>query len=231
MALILRDRIVGECVGYGRNVESEIRDNPNTKLTDDKLKELCQPLVNKIEKETDARIRSEIEEAEALAKDKEEEKEIENMCTERRANISESIIVQIKTTTGERTLKRKRYQVSHLERIDVTQKEDPDSVNVLKSIKVSAPELDIEDVDSGNILTYDTDDEDMDQYKKHIELDLESPYDEFVDADDRTVIELLEKHSSIGVLEILTNLYDMPITRVSLCNLRSWIDIVKIATL
>lgn len=92
MALIVRSELEQQCRIVGRNVETEVvtRISQNKeKMTNDEIDQVFKPLVDFVEKKTEEKVRQEIDEAEALAADKQQEIEKQNRIDRLFAGISE----------------------------------------------------------------------------------------------------------------------------------------------
>ena len=99
LALIVREKVVEECIEYGRNVEDYVRNN--NELTDSKLTKLCQPLVDKITTATEKRIQDEIDEEKARQKDCDTQNYIVDENAEKLAYMSNKTSLEYITEKGE----------------------------------------------------------------------------------------------------------------------------------
>lgn len=239
-ALIVPEPVVGACIKYGRTVENEIKKNPDSILSDDKLEELCTPLLNKIKDEMDDKIRSEIDEERAKKKDKEAEEEHDQQIQERRSNVEDTVIINIKSKNKIiKTIPRNKYLLSDIftkfDNSDNSKKRkrrnDPEEINTTCVKKLSKIKATVNTEDKSEVLEYDTDDEYWDDCKTKYQIELESPYEEFVNVDSRNMLELLDKHTTTpdGMINMLTNLRESRITNVCHLDYNCYIKLLNMS--
>ena len=192
------------------------------------MRELCQPLVDDITTETETKIRQEIDEVKALSRKRKEQYELDDAIANRQANISDSVLINIRSSdkSTERTIKRPRWKMPRM----LTNREDvgtSDSDPVIKRETVRPTAL--THLDDADVLDHSTDSEEWDSYKTQFNVDVVAPYNEFVGVGEESLLELLKIHAKNrkDVIIMLEKLRLYSITSVFDHDLLKWIQFAK----
>lgn len=221
MALIIREPVVEACIDYGRAIEHEIREYPETEITDDRLEELCEPLLKRIKTDTENKIRLELEEEQARQDDAAIELEHEENLLSRKSNVIDTVIINImKEGEIQKSMTKKQWQIENLLKRDRV----ADSIKHFKKRKATC---DAED--KSEVLEHSTDDEYWDDCKTHIDIELKPPFEEFIGMESLMVLELINKHANNvqEMLTMLTQLQRLAITKMYSFELDACIKLLQ----
>ena len=117
MALIVRDELMEQCVLTGRALESKIRTIPSDRpLTDEELEATFEPIVKYVEEHTETRIRRELDEQEAVLKEKLKANEHAEALATLKCELEDSVVINVNgkraTVAGDLAAKRVKRFIS-----------------------------------------------------------------------------------------------------------------------
>lgn len=146
MTLVLREELQLECRSTGKTVISEVL-NVGADITDNRLDELFEPLVDMVETKAREAIEEELDELRGQQEDRLDEERREEILSNKRANINDKHIVII---NGNRCLTENWNK-------------PPNNIKMEYG-------LDIDRVPESELLEYNSDDSYWDDYRDHYEL-------------------------------------------------------------
>lgn len=170
MSIIPREELQLECRQTGRNVVQEVLD-VGAEITDDRMDELFEPLVNTVEQRTYEAVQTELDELRGQLEDKKEEDARADLVSSRVSHITETKIIHSRSGVALDSESELDMYETHETRYTWNL---PRHTTEDILVQETAPEADVYDLDDEDVMDYSTDDEHWDDYKSHVRITFSS---------------------------------------------------------
>ncbi len=221
MEIVPRYKLQFECRSAGRQVEDTLlaKRPADGHLPDTELDEVFEPLVTYIEEKTEDVVRQEIDEQRGREEDKKRDTARERMFSEKRANISEKVVVTINEESTETVNK---------DIINMLRDLQANGSNIVKEVDYDS-EDDYSYPSDTDLLNYSTDDDYWDDCRSRAEVTIAAPFDRFIGKSQRDVTNYINDNnqSSGETVKFLETLLQLRLLRYDY-YLSGMLDIAKI---
>jgi hypothetical protein len=201
MTLALRDEFTRTCLSVGREVEKTVTEHIKAAiegpLTDEQLQEAFKPLIKFIEEDVEIRIRQEIEDVKAAAKEAKSEREDEDLVESIRGAIRNVVVLFVNG-------KRKASMATHeAKRLKTTLEKEP-KVPELKNLTIEYKEAPakIDQLPEDNIHRYFPYSDYWEKYCPILAIQVDKPANQLIHGDVNSLVTYIEK-SSISIVTLL----------------------------
>lgn len=204
MALIVRDELMRECLSAGRLVEQIMREKLGTDaatgLADSELEEAFQPVMKYVEERTEVRIRSELDEAEAIAKQKKLEEKLDDKRATIKNTIHDKVVLNI---NGKRNSLVSTKKAKRIRRAIVEEKLLPEIAAA--EVVEHSPDASLSELDRDTDLDHYTWSSHWDRFCPTIDVTISEPGDVAIGGDVRSFAEYIhsKKDTHFTVQDIL----------------------------
>jgi len=204
MALIVRDELMRECLSAGRLVEQIMREKLGTDaatgLADSELEEAFQPVMKYVEERTEVRIRSELDEAEAIAKQKKLEEKLDDKRASIKSTIHDKVVLNI---NGKRDSLVSTKKAKRIRRAITEEKLLPEIATA--EVVEYSPDTSLSELDRDTELEHYTWSSHWDRYCPSIHVTIGEPGDVAIGGDVRSFAEYIhcKKNTHYTIQDIL----------------------------